>query len=105
LGRTGHCGNAAIATRLFFREFGAFLKVSILFEDISRKIEDLVTSNQLKKVSQKVDFRLIAFKNLLQLVFSKILNNFLQERIFKNFGYENSEIITLSSKYQSLIIW
>jgi hypothetical protein len=52
-GWTGHCGNAAIAASFFenarlfknawhfkdiFREFEAFLKISILFEDIFRDI-------------------------------------------------------------------
>jgi hypothetical protein len=40
--QTGYCGNAAIATRLFkdiFRDFKAFLKISILFEDISEKLK------------------------------------------------------------------
>jgi hypothetical protein len=48
-GRTGHCGNVAITARLFFenawhfkdifREFEAFLRISIPFEDIFREIE------------------------------------------------------------------
>jgi hypothetical protein len=37
-GRTGQCGNAAIAAKLFFRECEAFLKNAWHFKDISENL-------------------------------------------------------------------
>jgi hypothetical protein len=68
VGWTGHCGNAAIATRLYFSEceafflkktwhfndiFRQFLKISILFEDIFREIEAFLI---ILKVFQRLHF-------------------------------------------------
>jgi hypothetical protein len=37
--RNGHCGNAAIATRLFFENARLFLKIAWHFNNICRKFE------------------------------------------------------------------